>query len=187
MEQIKKVQVIPFFINVLGLTNLWFLGNTRPTVLPSTNTQEQQIQSPPILTDPATPIVIPPPEIAKRNYASKECGAKVLLTNEEAEHKNAVLNDKERDEYMRNPCEKAQNKFLIIELCETIQPNFLEIANFELFSSGPREVRLSISERYPAVEWTQIGQFTAVDSRELQSFNFNSPGIYAKFIKVSFL
>jgi hypothetical protein len=22
---------------------------------------------------------------------------------------------------MRNPCEKAQNKFLIIELCETIQ------------------------------------------------------------------
>lgn len=63
--------------------------------------------------------------MAKRNYASKECGAKVLLANDEAEHRNAVLNDKERDEYMRNPCERAQQKFLIIELCETIQVKYL--------------------------------------------------------------
>jgi hypothetical protein len=57
----------------------------------------------------------------KRNYASKECGAKVLYANEDAENRGAILNDPERDDYMRNPCEKAQNKFLIIELCETIQ------------------------------------------------------------------
>jgi hypothetical protein len=57
----------------------------------------------------------------KRNYASKECGAKVLYANEDAENRGAILNDPERDDYMRNPCEKAQNKYLIIELCETIQ------------------------------------------------------------------
>ena len=57
---------------------------------------------------------------SKRNYASKECGAKVLYSNEEAENKGAILNDPERDDYMRNPC-RVQNKFLIIELCETIQ------------------------------------------------------------------
>lgn len=60
-------------------------------------------------------------ESPRRNYASKECGAKVLFANDEAENRNAVLNDKERDDYMRNPCERAQNKFLIIELCENIQ------------------------------------------------------------------
>lgn len=64
---------------------------------------------------------IPDPAAAKRNYASKECGAKVLYANAEAENKGAVLNDKERDDYMRNPCERAQNKFLIVELCETVQ------------------------------------------------------------------
>ncbi|CAK5119773.1 unnamed protein product [Meloidogyne enterolobii] len=61
---------------------------------------------------------------SKRNYASKECGAKVLYSNEEAENKGAILNDPERDDYMRNPCERAQNKFLIIELCEIIQGIF---------------------------------------------------------------
>lgn len=45
----------------------------------------------------------------------------MLYANAEAENKGAVLNDKERDDYMRNPCERAQNKFLIVELCETVQ------------------------------------------------------------------
>lgn len=60
-------------------------------------------------------------EHPRRNYASKECGAKVLVANDEMENRNAILNDKERDDYMRNPCESAQNKFLIVELCENIQ------------------------------------------------------------------
>lgn len=67
---------------------------------------------------------IVPITTAKRNYASKECGAKIVFANPEAENKGAILNDKEKDEYMRNPCEKAQNKFLVIELCETIQVIF---------------------------------------------------------------
>lgn len=65
---------------------------------------------------PASPIKVP-----ARNYASKECGAKILAANTEAENTKAVLNDKEMDEYMRNPCEKAPEKYLIVELCETIQ------------------------------------------------------------------
>lgn len=34
---------------------------------------------------------------------------------------NAILNEKEADDYMRNPCERAEHKWLVIELCETIQ------------------------------------------------------------------
>lgn len=36
-----------------------------------------------------------------------------------------MLNEKERDDYMRNPCERAQHKWLIIELCETVLVCFI--------------------------------------------------------------
>lgn len=87
---------------------------------------------------------------AQRNYASKECGAKIININPEAENIGNILNGvilstfpqfinsflaERRDEYLRSPCE-AQGKFVTIELCETVQPLRLELANFELFSSG---------------------------------------------------
>uniref|UniRef100_A0A914DRE4 SUN domain-containing protein n=1 Tax=Acrobeloides nanus TaxID=290746 RepID=A0A914DRE4_9BILA len=130
---------------------------------------------------------IVPITTAKRNYASKECGAKIVFANPEAENKGAILNDKEKDEYMRNPCEKAQNKFLVIELCETIQPTIVEIANFELFSSNPREFRVSISERYPAIEWIDAGEFIAQDTRDIQTFSIIPKGSYAKFVRLELL
>ncbi|KAF7634123.1 SUN domain-containing protein [Meloidogyne graminicola] len=123
----------------------------------------------------------------KRNYASKECGAKVLYSNEEAENRGAILNDPERDDYMRNPCERAQNKFLIIELCETIQLNSFEIANFELFSSNPKDFRLWSSERYPTQEWVLIGDFEAQNIRQVQSFDVKQTTSYAKFVKLELL
>ena len=41
------------------------------------------------------------------NYASKECGAKVLASNPEAENIKAVLTSN-KDEYMINPCKAAK-------------------------------------------------------------------------------
>uniref|UniRef100_A0A915PDQ2 SUN domain-containing protein n=1 Tax=Setaria digitata TaxID=48799 RepID=A0A915PDQ2_9BILA len=125
-------------------------------------------------------------EAAARNYASKECGAKVLFSNEEAENKNAVLNEKEADDYMRNPCERAEHKWLIIELCETIQPTVLEIANFELFSSGPQNVRISGSERYPSNDWIVLGDFIAENNREIQRFSIAARS-YVKFLRLELL
>ncbi|MFH4976964.1 hypothetical protein AB6A40_003673 [Gnathostoma spinigerum] len=133
----------------------------------------------------AEPVVLT--EAAKRNYASKECGAKVLFSNEEAENKNAPLNEREKDEYMRNPCERAKQKWLIVELCETIQPSVIEMANFELFSSGFKDIRFSSSERYPSNDWTVLGEFTAENNREVQQFEIYSARIYAKFLKIELL
>lgn len=126
-------------------------------------------------------------EAAQRNYASRECGAKVLFSNEETENKNAVLNEKEKDDYMRNPCEGAQHKWLIIELCETVQPTVIELANFELFSSGPRDFRLLASERYPSNEWVSLGEFVAEDTRNVQRFPILAARVYAKFIRLELL
>ncbi|KAJ1374106.1 hypothetical protein KIN20_036706 [Parelaphostrongylus tenuis] len=130
---------------------------------------------------------VPPSTPAARNYASKECGAKVLHSNSEAENTKAILNEKEKDEYMRNPCENAANKFVIIELCETIQLRSIELANYELFSSGPRTIRLWSSERFPTGEWQLITELTAMDSRQIQQFPISSNGIYVKFMKVELL
>ncbi|KAK5977794.1 SUN domain-containing protein [Trichostrongylus colubriformis] len=130
---------------------------------------------------------LPPGAAATRNYASKECGAKVLLSNPEAENTKAILNEKEKDEYMRNPCEKAANKFVILELCETVQPLGIELANYELFSSGPRTIRLWATERFPAGEWQLLTEITVADSRQIQQFPIPNKGAYVKFIKVELL
>lgn len=55
------------------------------------------------------------------NYASKDCLAKVVLANDEAVNIAAVLDDRDNDHYLRNPCEKAQDKFLVIRLCDRIR------------------------------------------------------------------
>lgn len=59
------------------------------------------------------------------------------------------------------------------------------LANFELFSSGPREIRLSASERYPTNDWIILADIIAENSREIQQFPISANGIYAKFIRVS--
>ncbi|KAL3182433.1 hypothetical protein MRX96_007613 [Rhipicephalus microplus] len=120
---------------------------------------------------------------SRRNYASYECGAKVLATNAEADGAGRVLNE-QMDEYMLNPC-KAKIWF-VIELCEMIQVSQVDIANFELFSSMPREFAVLMSDRYPTRDWTPLGIFTALDQKVVQSFDLHSEA-YGKYIKVELL
>ena len=51
------------------------------------------------------------------DYASVQCGAKVLSHNAEAAHADNILDSRE-DVYMINPCETA--KWVVVELCEEI-------------------------------------------------------------------
>lgn len=120
---------------------------------------------------------------SRRNYASYECGAKVLATNAEADGAGRVLNE-QMDEYMLNPC-KAKIWF-VIELCEMIQVSQVDIANFELFSSMPKEFAVLMSDRYPTRDWTPLGIFTALDQKSVQSFELHSEA-YGKYIKVELL
>lgn len=120
---------------------------------------------------------------SRRNYASYECGAKVLATNAEADGAGRVLNE-QMDEYMLNPC-KAKIWF-VIELCEMIQVSQVDIANFELFSSMPKDFAVMMSDRYPTRDWTPLGTFTALDQKVVQSFGLHSEA-YGKYIKVELL
>ncbi|KAF3699045.1 Dynamin-1 [Channa argus] len=114
------------------------------------------------------------------NYASVECGAKILGSNPEAKSTSAILKEN-MDLYMLNPC--SNKIWFIIELCEPIQLKQLDIANFELFSSTPKDFLVSISDRYPTNKWLKLGTFHARDERTVQSFPLDEH-LYAKYVKM---
>ncbi|XP_051943574.1 SUN domain-containing ossification factor-like isoform X1 [Hippocampus zosterae] len=117
------------------------------------------------------------------NYASVECGAKILGANPEAKSTAAILKEN-MDLYMLNPC--SNKIWFIIELCEPIQVKQLDIANFELFSSTPKDFLVSISDRYPTNKWLKLGTFHGRDERTVQSFPLDEQ-LYAKYVKVELL
>uniref|UniRef100_A0A8P4GBV0 SUN domain containing ossification factor n=1 Tax=Dicentrarchus labrax TaxID=13489 RepID=A0A8P4GBV0_DICLA len=119
----------------------------------------------------------------KNNYASVECGAKILSANNEAKSTSAILREN-MDLYMLNPC--SNKIWFVIELCEPIQVKQLDIANFELFSSTPKDFLVSISDRYPTNKWVKLGTFHARDERIVQSFPLDEQ-LYAKYVKVELL
>ncbi|XP_069050504.1 SUN domain-containing ossification factor isoform X2 [Lepisosteus oculatus] len=114
------------------------------------------------------------------NYASVECGAKILSANPEAKSTSAILMEN-MDLYMLNPC--SNKIWFVIELCEPIQVKQLDIANFELFSSTPKDFLVSISDRYPTNKWIKLGTFHARDERTVQSFPLDEQ-LYAKYVKM---
>ncbi|KAM4022328.1 SUN domain-containing ossification factor isoform 2-T2 [Anomaloglossus baeobatrachus] len=119
----------------------------------------------------------------RNNYASVECGAKILSANPEAKSTSAILVEN-MDLYMLNPC--STKIWLVIELCEPIQVKQLDIANYELFSSTPRDFLVSISDRYPTNKWVKLGTFHARDERTVQSFPLDEQ-MYAKYVKVELI
>ncbi|XP_051481342.1 SUN domain-containing ossification factor isoform X2 [Apus apus] len=116
----------------------------------------------------------------RNNYASVECGAKILAANPEAKSTSAILMEN-MDLYMLNPC--STKIWFVIELCEPVQVKQLDIANHELFSSTPKDFLVSISDRYPTNKWIKLGTFHARDERIVQSFPLDEQ-MYAKYVKM---
>lgn len=118
-----------------------------------------------------------------KNYASPDCGAKIVAANPESVSSSSVLSSS-KDEYMLNYC--TNRIWFVVELCEAIQAKQLDLANFELFSSSPKDLAVSISHRFPTRDWSNVGKFTAKDSRDIQTFNLN-PHLFGKYIKIELL
>ncbi|KAK0081699.1 hypothetical protein PV326_007529, partial [Microctonus aethiopoides] len=119
-------------------------------------------------------------KVRSKNYASPDCGAKIVAVNPEARSARSVLVST-RDEYMLNTC--TSRIWFIVELCEAIQAKKIELANFELFSSSPKDISVFVSDRFPTRDWSAVGHFTAKDERDIQSFALH-PHLFGKFIKI---
>ncbi|OCK82707.1 hypothetical protein K432DRAFT_441391 [Lepidopterella palustris CBS 459.81] len=121
------------------------------------------------------------------NYASFDCAATVLKTNPQCKSSSSVLVEN-KDSYMLNEC-AAENKFIIVELCDDILIDTIVLANFEFFSSMFRTFRISVSDRYPVKldRWKELGTFEARNSRDIQAFLIENPLIWARYLRVEFL
>ena len=148
--------------------------------------QEKTKQTAQSSETPGSPVVnkVKPLKKNRLNTASQTCGAKVLAANTEAQNPASVLTEN-RDQYLINPC-KAK-KWFVIELCEPVKVQSIEIANFEMFSSTPEKFVVQICDRYPTKEWTALGTFHARDQRAVQSFSVDPGDEYAKYVKVEMI
>lgn len=123
----------------------------------------------------------------RSNYASFDCGANIMKTNNEAKSPLAILG-KNKDAYMLNEC-SAQNKYVILELCDDIAVDTIVVANFEFFSSIFRTFKVSVSDKYPVKtdKWKTLGTFEARNSREVQAFLVENSVIWARYLRIEFL
>ena len=117
-----------------------------------------------------------------KNYASLECGAKVISANEGASNRIALLKE-DKDVYMLNQCNVKA--WFIVELCERIEIDSIDLANFEMFSSTPESFDVYVSSRYPTREWQHTGQFHGKPEKQVHNYPFEER-FYAKFVKVHY-
>lgn len=120
-----------------------------------------------------------------KNFASPDCTAKMVGANPESQGSGNVISSS-RDEYLLNKC--TEKAFFVIELCESIKALKVQMANFELYSSSPKEFRVWIGNAYPGrdKDWAEFGTFTYDDERSIQTFK-NEVGVLGKFAKVEIL
>ena len=123
----------------------------------------------------------------RTNYASFDCAATVVKTNPECKSASSVLVEN-KDSYMLNIC-KVENKFFIIELCDSILIDTVVLANYEFFSSIFRTFRLSVSDRYPVKpdKWRDLGLYDARNTRDVQAFLVEEPLIWARYLRIEIL
>lgn len=121
------------------------------------------------------------------NYASFDCAATVLKVNPKAKSTSSILVEN-KDSYMLTEC-SAENKFIIVELCEDILVDTIVLANYEFFSSMFRHFRISVSDRYPVKldRWRVLDTFEARNSREIQPFLITEPQIWARYLRIELL
>lgn len=98
----------------------------------------------------------------KFNYASADCGARILSANAGARELSALLVNA-KDKYMVNRCD-TRDKYVELEFCQEILVESIVLSNYELFSSVFKDVRIYVNHMYPAsfkYSWKLIGEFQA--------------------------
>lgn len=82
---------------------------------------------------------------------------------------------------MLSPCKSRI--WFVVELCEAIQAERIDLANYELFSSSPKNFSVAVSSRFPTRDWSNVGRFVAKDERYIQSFDL-FPHLFGKYVRV---
>jgi hypothetical protein len=105
------------------------------------------------------------------NYASVDCSARVHTARPAAAAKSASnILASQRDRYMLSPCGETP-RFVVVELCEDVRIDTVQLANFEFFSGVFREFTVSVAKTYVAADaegWTVVGTYVGKNVRGVQ-------------------
>ncbi|KAH8114813.1 UNC-like C-terminal-domain-containing protein [Phellopilus nigrolimitatus] len=158
--------------------------------------QQQQLDPAEAPPDPPPPSEAPPhfrvPLTDRFNYASLDCSARVHHAHRSARAPAAILSEK-KDRYMLSPCAAGagagEPRFVVVELCEDVRIDTVQLANFEFFSGVFRDFSVSVARTYetdPAA-WTPAGTYRAKNVRGIQSFHPpTSLRDFYRFIRIDF-
>lgn len=124
-------------------------------------------------TQPAETVEAPVPDapyfripITDRfNYASIDCSARVHTAHKSAKSPAAILASK-KDRYMLSPCNE-KNQFVVVELCDDIRIDTVQLANYEFFSGVFKDFTVSVAKTYNG-EWVTAGTYRAENTRGVQ-------------------
>ena len=105
------------------------------------------------------------------NYASLDCSARVHTSHRSAKSPSAILSHK-RDRYMLSPCvsPKAEPQYVVVELCDDIRIDTVQMANFEFFSGVFKDFSVSVAKTYTTDPsgWSKAGTYRAKNVRGVQ-------------------
>ncbi|WVQ99509.1 hypothetical protein IAU59_006644 [Kwoniella sp. CBS 9459] len=138
------------------------------------------------------------PHHNRYNYASPDCSARIHSSSPQTQHASSLLH-KSRDRYMLTPC-KAKEHWVVVELCDEIRIEAVEVAVWEFFSGVVREVRVSVGgeddEDYEddpddgvngrSPKWKEVGSFIGKNVRGVQTFKLPQPTSFHRFIRLDF-
>ncbi|KAK7025568.1 hypothetical protein VNI00_015921 [Paramarasmius palmivorus] len=123
------------------------------------------------------------------NYASTDCSARVHTSHRSAKSPSAILSSK-KDRYMLSPCDTPkENQFVVVELCEDIRIDTVQLANFEFFSGVFKDFTVSVAKTYTTSQegWVNAGTYKAKNIRGVQSFHPpTSLRDFYRFIRIDF-
>ncbi|KAF9005542.1 UNC-like C-terminal-domain-containing protein [Cyathus striatus] len=126
------------------------------------------------------------------NYASLDCSARVHFTHKSAKSPASILSSK-KDRYMLSPCtgrakRKDEKQFVVVELCDDIRIDTVQLANYEFFSGVFKDFTVSVAKTSTGADaWTVTGTFRAKNIRGVQSFHL-PPSLrdFYRYIRIEF-
>ncbi|KAK0222162.1 UNC-like C-terminal-domain-containing protein [Armillaria fumosa] len=158
--------------NTYSATNIHFTDRRGP----SDNTGSDTQTASPLDSHDSTDESISPhfqvPLTDRFNYAALDCSARVHVAHRSAKSSSSILSSK-RDRYMLSPCTSREKQFVIVELCDDVRIDTVQLANFEFFSGVFKDFTVSVAKTYTTREegWTIAGTYRAKNVRGVQSFH----------------
>jgi len=104
------------------------------------------------------------------NYANMDCSARVHTSHRSAKSPSAILSSK-KDKYMLSPCSSGkEQQFVVVELCEDIRIDTVQLANFEFFSGVFKDFSVKVAKTYTTSDdgWVLAGMYRGKNVRGVQ-------------------